>query len=124
MSDTPRTDSQLGSLTNAPDDTCCWIEIRLPREIERELTAANLALNAERAESAKQMLVIDGLTQNFESEKERAEMLKEQRDYARDQRDKLIAAIETHKRDCYPFTGEAVDLKLWNIAVEMKGLKQ
>lgn len=37
MSDTPRTDSQLGSLANAPDDTCCWLEIGLPRTLEREL---------------------------------------------------------------------------------------
>lgn len=57
MSDTPRTDSQIGSLANASDDTCCWLEIGLPRTLERELAekdrkiaalqvAVNLALDA------------------------------------------------------------------------------
>jgi hypothetical protein len=48
--DTPETNSHLGSLANSPDDTAMWLEIGLPRQLERERDEARRELQRVKAE--------------------------------------------------------------------------
>jgi hypothetical protein len=48
--DTPETNSHLGSLANSPDDTAMWMEIGLPRQFERERDEARCELQRVKAE--------------------------------------------------------------------------
>jgi hypothetical protein len=42
--DTPETNSHLGRHSNSPDDTAMWLEIGLPRQLERERDEARCEL--------------------------------------------------------------------------------